>query len=80
MPLEQMADEGIRDLIPEDSTEPLDMQSIIRRLVDQGELLEVHANFARNVIVGFARVSGVVVGVVANQPMVMAPLRRFSPS
>lgn len=72
VPLEQMADEGIRDLIPEDSTEPLDMQAIIRRLVDQGELLEVHANFARNVIVGFARISGVVVGVVANQPMVMA--------
>jgi acetyl-CoA carboxylase carboxyltransferase component len=40
--------------------------------VDNGELLEVHAGFARNVIVGFARISGVVVGLVANQPMVMA--------
>ena len=45
---------------------------VIRRVVDNGELLEVHAGFARNVIVGFARISGVVVGLVANQPMVMA--------
>ena len=40
--------------------------------MDNGELLEVHADFARNVIVGFARFSGVIVGVVANQPKVMA--------
>ncbi|MCB1958651.1 MAG: methylmalonyl-CoA carboxyltransferase, partial [Rhodocyclaceae bacterium] len=48
------------------------MYAIIRRLVDNGELLEVHAGFARNIIVGFARISGVVIGLVANQPMVMA--------
>lgn len=71
-PIEVALDQGMNDLIPDNPQEPLDMQAIIRRLVDNGELLEVHASFARNVIVGFARFSGVVVGIVANQPMVMA--------
>jgi len=48
------------------------MQAMIRRLVDQGVLLEVHAGFARNIIVGFARICGVVTGIVANQPAYMA--------
>ena len=72
MPIESIPDQGINDLIPSNPAEPIDMQAVIRRLVDNGELFEVHATFARNVIVGFARVSGVVVGVVANQPMHMA--------
>jgi acetyl-CoA carboxylase carboxyltransferase component len=63
---------GINDCIPDSPSEPLDMYAVIRRVVDNGELLEVHAGFARNIIVGFARISGVVVGLVANQPMVMA--------
>lgn len=70
--IDESADEGLRALVPKDASEPLDMRVIIQRLVDGGELLEVHANFARNVIVGFARIAGMVVGVVANQPMVMA--------
>jgi acetyl-CoA carboxylase carboxyltransferase component len=65
-------DPGFEALCPSDPHDPLDMHEVIRRLVDDGELLEVHASFARNVIVGFARVAGVVVGVVANQPAVMA--------
>jgi acetyl-CoA carboxylase carboxyltransferase component len=70
--IEELADPGIDDCIPDSPSEPLDMHAVIRRLVDGGELLEVHAGFARNVIVGFARICGVVVGLVANQPMVMA--------
>ena len=70
--IDEATDHGINDLIPADPAEPLDMRAVIQRLVDNGELLEVHANFARNVIVGFARFSGVIVGIVANQPMVMA--------
>nr|VFJ50646.1 MAG: Acetyl-CoA carboxylase, carboxyltransferase component [Candidatus Kentron sp. FW]VFJ52955.1 MAG: Acetyl-CoA carboxylase, carboxyltransferase component [Candidatus Kentron sp. FW] len=62
-------DELIDDLIPEDPSDPLDVHQVIRRVVDGGELLEVHAGFARNLIVGFARVEGVVVGILANQPM-----------
>lgn len=65
-------DFGMEELVPAAPSEPLDMESIIRRLVDNGELLEVHASFARNVIVGFARFCGVIVGIVANQPKVMA--------
>jgi acetyl-CoA carboxylase carboxyltransferase component len=72
VPIEEMEDPGINDCIPDSPSEPLDMYAVIRRLVDNGELLEVHAGFARNIIVGFARISGVVVGLVANQPMVMA--------
>ncbi len=70
--IEQNADEEIDACIPDSPSEPLDMQAVIRRLVDGGDLLEVHAGFARNVIVGFARIGGVVVGLVANQPMVLA--------
>ena len=72
VPIEEMEDPGINACIPDSPSEPLDMYAIIRRLVDNGELLEVHAGFARNIIVGFARISGVVVGLIANQPMVMA--------
>ena len=71
-PIHMIEDRGMEELIPANSSEPIDMQAVIRRLVDDGEILEVHANFARNVIVGFARLSGVIVGIVANQPMVLA--------
>jgi acetyl-CoA carboxylase carboxyltransferase component len=59
-------------LIPEESSEPMDVRRIISHIVDGGELLEVHAGWARNIIVGFARIEGVVVGLIANQPTEMA--------
>jgi acetyl-CoA carboxylase carboxyltransferase component len=65
-------DEGIEELIPESSSVPMDVRRIIDRLVDDGEMLEVHAGWARNLIVGFARIEGMVVGLVANQPTEMA--------
>lgn len=71
-PIDSSPDDDIETMVPGDPSEPLDMHKIIRRLVDGGEMLEVHATFARNIIVGFARFSGVVVGIVANNPMVMA--------
>lgn len=71
-PIHLVDDTAMETLIPDDPSALYDMYHIIRQLVDGGELLEVHANFARNVIVGFARVSGVVVGIIANQPMVLA--------
>ena len=61
-------DEGMNELIPDDLAEPMDVRRIIDRLVDGGEFLEIHAGFARNMIVGFARIEGIVVGMVANQP------------
>ncbi|MDR0378826.1 MAG: acyl-CoA carboxylase subunit beta [Candidatus Accumulibacter sp.] len=72
MPIDSEPDAGMDELVPATPSEPLDMAAVIRRLVDNGEILEVHRSFARNAIVGFARISGVVVGIVANQPMVMA--------
>jgi acetyl-CoA carboxylase carboxyltransferase component len=62
------ADEAMNALVPASSSEPMDVRPIIARLVDGGELLEVHAAWARNLVVGFARIEGAVVGLVANQP------------
>jgi acetyl-CoA carboxylase carboxyltransferase component len=51
---------------------PMDVRAVITRLVDGGDFLEVHASFAENIIVGFARIHGMVVGVIANQSAVRA--------
>ncbi|MBV8093022.1 MAG: acyl-CoA carboxylase subunit beta [Acetobacteraceae bacterium] len=65
-------DEGMTALIPAEDSSPLDAQGVITRLVDGGDFLEVHASFAGNVIVGFARIEGMVVGLISNQPTVRA--------
>jgi len=65
-------DAEINKLIPTDNKEPLNMLEIIMRLVDSGEFLEVQKDWARNIILGFARIEGIVVGIVANQPTVKA--------
>jgi propionyl-CoA carboxylase beta chain len=60
------------EIIPENPNKPYDMNRVIELLVDDGEFLEVHKNFAENMIVGFGRIGGESVGVVANQPAVLA--------
>ncbi len=65
-------DEGMNDLVPEDPSMPMDVRAVIDRLVDDGRLLEVQADFAKNLIVGFARIEGIVVGLLANQPTHLA--------
>jgi propionyl-CoA carboxylase beta chain len=65
-------DERMNALVPEDSKSPLDVLKVIELLVDQGDFLEVQKDFARNIVVGFARIQGIVVGVIANQPSVKA--------
>jgi len=60
------------DVVPENSNQPYDMQRIIEATVDAGSFLEVHAHFARNAIVGFARIGGRPIGMVANQPLHLA--------
>ena len=62
------ADVELRSLVPDDSAKAYDMTEVVRRVVDYGDLLEVHRKFAPNIIVGFARVMGRSVGVVAQQP------------
>src|SRR5258708_2603836 len=62
-------DAELDPLIPHSPNPPHDMHEVITRILDDGEFLEVHAGFAQNIVVGFGRVEGASVGVVANQPM-----------
>ncbi|HXG01220.1 MAG TPA: acyl-CoA carboxylase subunit beta, partial [Bacteroidota bacterium] len=59
-------------IIPENPNKPYDMKQIIRAVVDDGDFFEVHELYAENIIVGFARMGGMPVGIVANQPSVLA--------
>ncbi|EFV11839.1 acyl-CoA carboxylase subunit beta [Segniliparus rugosus] len=65
-------DEELDAIIPDSPNQPYDMRDVISRIVDDGELLEIQPNYAQNVLVGFARIEGRSIGVVANQPMVLA--------
>lgn len=64
--------EELRDLIPSDPQQPYDVRKVIYSVLDRDSFLEVQQNFAGNIIVGFARLAGKVVGVVANQPDTLA--------
>ena len=66
------ADAELDTIIPEASNQPYDMVDVIARVVDDGYLFQVHEHFARNLVVGFARMDGRPVGIVANQPAVLA--------
>ena len=59
-------------MIPVDSSKPYDIKNVIRAVVDDGYLFEVHERYAQNIVCGFARVGGRPVGIVANQPAVLA--------
>jgi propionyl-CoA carboxylase beta chain len=63
------ADAELDGIIPDSPNQPYDMHGVITRILDDGEFLEVHSGFARNIVVGFGRIEGASVGVVANQPM-----------
>ena len=65
-------DPRMNDLVPEDAKAPLDALKVINLLVDGGEFLEVQRDFAKSLVVGFARIQGLVVGIVANQSTVKA--------
>jgi acetyl-CoA carboxylase carboxyltransferase component len=64
--------EELLTIIPDTSTKPYDMQRVIEAVVDDGEFMEVQGQYARNIIVGFARLDGYPIGVVANQPSFLA--------
>ena len=66
------SDPELRYIVPDDSNRPYDMRDIIYRIVDDEEFMEVHQNFAQNVVVGFARMGGRPVGIVGNQPNYLA--------
>ncbi len=70
-PIDRLED-GLNDIIPDSANKPYDMYEVIGAIVDNGEFLEVHADYAKNIIVGFARFNGQSVGIVANQPKFLA--------
>jgi propionyl-CoA carboxylase beta chain len=59
-------------LIPDNPNKPYDIKELIHKVVDEGDFFEIQETFARNIVVGFARMEGRTIGVVANQPMVLA--------
>ena len=62
----------LNDIIPDNPTKPYDMYEVIGNIVDDGRFLEVHQSWAKNIIVGFAHMNGRSVGIVANQPKILA--------
>ncbi|RMG48734.1 MAG: acyl-CoA carboxylase subunit beta [Acidobacteria bacterium] len=65
-------DEALNGIVPENPRDPYDIKQVISRVVDDGEFFEVHEHWAKNIVVGFAHLDGCPVGVVANQPAVLA--------
>ncbi len=65
-------DESLNSIVPDNPNKPYDMKEIIVKVVDDGDFLEVHADYAMNIVVGFARLGGKPVGIVANQPAHLA--------
>ena len=65
-------DPALATIVPESADKPYDMKDVVRMIVDDGDFFEVHEHFAGNLIVGFARLNGRPVGIVGNQPRVLA--------
>jgi propionyl-CoA carboxylase beta chain len=68
----QRRDESLRDVVPSDPNKPYDIRRIVRSNMDEGYFFEVHQHWAKNIVTGFGRLDGMPVGIVANQPSVMA--------
>lgn len=64
--------EVLKDIIPENATKPYDMHGVINGIIDEDSFFEIHKDHAENIIVGFARLGGKSIGIVANQPMYLA--------
>jgi acetyl-CoA carboxylase carboxyltransferase component len=70
-PIDRLEDE-LNELIPENPNKPYDVKDVIHAITDEHEFLEIQRNFAKNIIIGFARFNGMPVGIVANQPNYLA--------
>src|SRR5262249_6596166 len=66
------AEPALDPLTPANPNKPYDMKELIEKVVDEGDFFELQANYAKNIITGFARMEGSTVGIVANQPLVLA--------
>jgi propionyl-CoA carboxylase beta chain len=76
----QRMDPELDTVVPDNANKPYDMRDVVHHVVDDGEFFEVHENFARNIVCGFARLDGVAVGVVGNQPAQLAGVLDISSS
>ena len=65
-------DDRIREIIPDDPNKPYDIKDIINLIIDRNSFFEVSDNFAQNLVVGFGRLRGKAIGILANQPKVLA--------
>ncbi len=65
-------EEALNSIVPDNPNKPYDIKDVIQLIVDNGDFFEVHEHYAQNIVVGFARLGGYSVGIVANQPMVLA--------
>ena len=63
---------GLEDIVPESANQPYDMRDVITGIIDENSFFEIHENYADNIVVGFARLAGRSIGIVANQPMSLA--------
>jgi len=68
----ERADESLNTVVPDEPRKPYDIHDVLSSVVDEGSFFEVHEEFAKNIVVGFARLDGRSVGIVANQPRVNA--------
>jgi propionyl-CoA carboxylase beta chain len=66
------AELSLDTLVPANPNKPYDMRELIEKVVDEGDFFELQPSFAKNIIIGFARMEGATIGIVANQPMVLA--------
>jgi len=65
-------EEALLDIVPVDPNKPYEMKDVIKYIVDDGDFFEAHQHYARNIITGFARLNGQSIGIIANQPKVLA--------
>ena len=65
-------DDHLNEIVPENANKPYDVKDVIHSIVDYNEFVEVQRNYAANIVIGFARVNGMPVGIVANQPLYLA--------
>ncbi len=70
-PIDRLED-SLNEIIPDNPNKPYDVKDVIHAIVDNNEFLEIHRNYAQNIVVGFARFNGASVGIVANQPNYLA--------
>jgi acetyl-CoA carboxylase carboxyltransferase component len=66
------AEEALNEIVPDNPNKPYDIKEVVRLIVDEGVFYEIQEHYAQNIVVGFARLGGFSVGIVANQPMVLA--------